>query len=156
MSCSMTKPIKWPLRPAAAGQNQQNHLCAQQRQISLGIRPVWSEYSLSTWRNIGSSATHWAQAKTLIRLGGCPGWSESSLGTQIILLVLSWGSSNSGYDRWWAFNMFPPFDQGQTADQFCPSTYRRLNAIVFYVHFWQKWVLYTVGISIKCSISKAA
>ena len=28
-------------------------------------------------------------AKTLIRLGGCPGWSESSLGAQIILLVLS-------------------------------------------------------------------
>ena len=30
----------------------------------------------------------------LIRLGGCPGWSESSLGAQIILLVLSWGGSN--------------------------------------------------------------
>ena len=26
----------------------------------------------------------------LIRLGGCPGWSESSLGTHAILLVLSW------------------------------------------------------------------
>ena len=25
--------------------------------------------------------------KTLIRLGGCPGWSESLLGTQVILLV---------------------------------------------------------------------
>ena len=31
-------------------------------------------------------------ANTLIRLGGCPGWSESSLGT-VILLVLSWGGS---------------------------------------------------------------
>ena len=31
--------------------------------------------------------------KTLIRLGGCPGWSESSLGAQVILLVLSWGGS---------------------------------------------------------------
>ena len=30
----------------------------------------------------------------LIRLGVCPGWSESSLGAQIILLVLSWGGSN--------------------------------------------------------------
>ena len=28
-------------------------------------------------------------AKTLIRLGGCPGWSESLLGTHAILLVLS-------------------------------------------------------------------
>ena len=33
-------------------------------------------------------------AKTLIRLGGCPGWSEYSLGAHAILLVLSWGSSN--------------------------------------------------------------
>ena len=49
-------------------------------QISLGIRPFWSESSLSAWRNLGSLATHWAQAKTLIRLGGCPGWSKSSLG----------------------------------------------------------------------------
>ena len=29
-------------------------------------------------------------AKTLIRLGGCPGWSESLLGAHAIL-VLSWG-----------------------------------------------------------------
>ena len=28
-------------------------------------------------------------AKTLIRLGGCPGWSESSMGAQVILSVLS-------------------------------------------------------------------
>ena len=45
--------------------------------------------SLSTWRNLWSLATYWAQAKTLIRLGRCPGWSESSLGTQFILWVLS-------------------------------------------------------------------
>ena len=42
-------------------------------QIRLGIRPVWSESSLSAWRKLGPLATHWAQAKTLIRLGGCPG-----------------------------------------------------------------------------------
>ena len=51
-------------------------------QISLGIRPVWSESSLSAWRNFGSLATYWTQAKALISLGGCPGWSESSLGAQ--------------------------------------------------------------------------
>ena len=28
-------------------------------QISLGIRPVWSESSLSAWRMLGSLATHW-------------------------------------------------------------------------------------------------
>ena len=62
-------------------------------QISLGIRPVWSESLLSAWRKLGSLATHWAQAKTLIRLGGCPGISESSLGAHATLLVLSWGGS---------------------------------------------------------------
>ena len=33
--------------------------------------------------------------RRLIRLGGCPGWSESSLGAHAILLVLSWGGSHS-------------------------------------------------------------
>ena len=32
-------------------------------QISLGIRPVWSEYSLSAWRNLGSLASHWAHSE---------------------------------------------------------------------------------------------
>ena len=32
-------------------------------------------------------------AKTLIRLGGCPDWSESSLGAHAILLVLTCGGS---------------------------------------------------------------
>ena len=41
-------------------------------------------------------------AKTLIRLGGCPGWSESSLGTHAILLVLSYGGSNGKQCRRWS------------------------------------------------------
>ena len=32
-------------------------------QISLGIRPVWSDSSLSAWRKLGSLATHWAHSK---------------------------------------------------------------------------------------------
>ena len=32
-------------------------------QISLGIRPVWSESSLSAWRKPGSLATHWAHSE---------------------------------------------------------------------------------------------
>ena len=55
------KPLKdkW----ATAWQNQQNDLCTQQRQISLGIHPFWSESSLSAWRNLGALATHWAHSK---------------------------------------------------------------------------------------------
>ena len=36
-------------------------------QISLGIRPVWSESSLSAWRNPGSLPTHSAQISLRIR-----------------------------------------------------------------------------------------
>ena len=32
-------------------------------QISLSIRPVWSESALSTWRKLWSLATHWAQRR---------------------------------------------------------------------------------------------
>ena len=93
----------WP----ASWQNQQND-CAPSEDsvqpghppslirvfaVSLGIRPVWTESSLSAqWVAKGQSFLH-ADRKTLIRLGGCPGWSESSLGTQATLLVLSWGGS---------------------------------------------------------------
>ena len=45
-------------------------------------------------------------AKTLIRLGGCPGWSESSLGAHAILLVLSWGGSNSEARGWHVWTEF--------------------------------------------------
>ena len=31
--------------------------------ISLGIRPVWSESSLSAWRKFGTLATHWAHSE---------------------------------------------------------------------------------------------
>ena len=41
---------------------------------------LWSDWA--AWRKVGSLATHWVHS-------WCPGWSESSLGTQVILLVLS-------------------------------------------------------------------
>ena len=58
-------------------------------EISLGIHPVWSESSLSTWRKFGSLLSIERTAKTLIGLGGCPSWAESSLGAHPFLLVLS-------------------------------------------------------------------
>ena len=70
MSRLMTKPTKWHVRPAKT-------------QISLGIRPVWSESSLSSWRKAWVlSCPLSTQRRLLVRLGGCPGWSESSLGAQ--------------------------------------------------------------------------
>ena len=55
-------------------------------QISLGIRPVWSESSLYAWRNLWSLATHWAHNEdsdqAYVRLR----WRT------LILLALSCGS----------------------------------------------------------------
>ena len=55
----LTKPTKWHVRPA-------------QSQISLGIRPVWSDSLLSAWRNIGSSTTHWPHCKDSDQTGRMP------------------------------------------------------------------------------------
>ena len=92
---------------ATALQTQQNDLCAQRRLISawasaqsdqsqrcppeanLGPK-LPSERTARTLNRLGG-CPGWSE--TLIRLGGCPGWSESSLGTKVILLVLSWGGS---------------------------------------------------------------
>ena len=38
-------------------------------QISLGIRPVWSESSLSTWRNLWALATYWAHSEVSDQTG---------------------------------------------------------------------------------------
>ena len=56
LSHLITKPTMW--------------LCAQRRRISLGIRPVWSESSLSAWRKLVSLTTHWAHSKDSDPLSG--------------------------------------------------------------------------------------
>ena len=57
-------------------------------QISLDIRPVWSESSLcAQWLAKDPSFLHVDSR--------CPGWSESLLGAHAILLVLSWGGSGT-------------------------------------------------------------
>ena len=76
LSRLMTKPTKWHVRPAKT-------------QISLGIRPVWSESSLSAWRKLVSLATHWAQSQDSDQTGRI--WVFA--GRTVILLVLSWGDS---------------------------------------------------------------
>ena len=81
MSRDMTKPTKW--------------VCAQRR-----LRPAWasaqSDQSLRCphEETLGPSLPIERTAKTLIRLGGCPGWSESSQGAHASLLVLSRCGSN--------------------------------------------------------------
>ena len=65
-------------------------------QISLGIRPVWSESSLSPWRKLGSLATHWAHSEDSYQTGPMPRLIWVFAGRTVILLVLSWCGSNIG------------------------------------------------------------
>ena len=55
----MTKPTNW-------------HVRAAKTQVSLGIRPVWSEFSLSAWRKLWPLATHWAHMKDSDETGRMP------------------------------------------------------------------------------------
>ena len=87
-SCSLTAVATWVqtnerAKWAASWQNQQNdcepskdsdqpgHLPSLIRVVTIRMKKAWVlSYRLS------------AQRRLLIRLGGCPGWSESSLGSQ--------------------------------------------------------------------------
>ena len=84
MSRLMTKPTKWHVRPAKT-------------QISLGIRPVWQESSLSAWRKLGSLAAHWVHSEDSDQTGWKPRLIWVFAGRTVILFVLSWGGSNYTY-----------------------------------------------------------
>ena len=72
----MTKPTKWAVCPA-------------KNQISLSIHQSDQSLRCPHEEALGPKLPIERTAKTLIRLGGCPGWSESSLGAHVILFVLS-------------------------------------------------------------------
>ena len=85
LSHDMTKPTKW-VHPAKT-------------QVSLGIRPVWSESSLSVWRKFGSIATHWAHSQDSDQTGRMPMLIWVFAGRTLILLVLSFCGSNLWNER---------------------------------------------------------
>ena len=71
----MTNPTKLPL-------------CPVKTQISLGIRPFLMRFFAVRLNFAHSEDSGQRTLKTLDRLGGRQGWSETSLGAQVILLVL--------------------------------------------------------------------
>ena len=75
----LSNNYKW----ATSWQNQQNGMCAQWRLKSAWVSAK-SDQSLCCrhGESLGPSLPIERTAMTLIRLGRCPGWSESSLGTQ--------------------------------------------------------------------------
>ena len=73
----LTKPTKWHVRSAKT-------------RISLGIRPVWSESSLSAWRKLGSIVGYPLSAQQrLCQIGWMPRLIWVFAGRTATLLVLS-------------------------------------------------------------------
>ena len=62
MSICFANSVEEPFEPP---HDKTNHMAMRlaKTQISLGIRPVWSESSLSAWRNVGTLATHWTHSE---------------------------------------------------------------------------------------------
>ena len=79
MSHLMTKATKW--------------LCAQRRLRSAWAFAQADQSSLSTWRNIGSSATHWVHCEDFDQTGQMPRLIWVFAGCTVISLLLSWGGS---------------------------------------------------------------
>ena len=100
MSRDMKKPTKSVcaqrrLRSAwASAQSDHSLRCAlngllRTQGFFKRIRPVWSESSLSAWRNLGSLATHWAHSEDSDQTGRMPRLIWVFAGRTLILLVLS-------------------------------------------------------------------
>ena len=83
MSHNMTSAMVYYCIWATVWQNQQNGMCTQQR-LRSALASAQSDQSFRCLHaeSLGPLLPIEHTAKTLIRLGGCPGWSESSLGTQ--------------------------------------------------------------------------
>ena len=84
----MTKQTKWHVRPAKT-------------RISLGIRPVWSEFSLSAWRKLGSLPTHWAHSEDSDQTGRMPRLIWVFAGRTVILLC-------PATRKWRGIMLYPP------------------------------------------------
>ena len=86
LSRLITKPTKWHGRPAKT-------------QISLDIRPDWTESSLSAWRKPGSLATHWVHSEDSGQTGHDPQrrlWSD-------------WADAQADLSLRWAHSHFVGF-----------------------------------------------
>ena len=83
---------------AASWQTNKVSVCPAKTQISLGIRPVWSESSLSAWsawRKLGPLATYWAHSEFSDQTWRMPRLIWIFAGRTATLLVLSRGGSFS-------------------------------------------------------------
>ena len=93
--CFQQNQILFTVNKIEPQHDRTNKMCVRpaKTQISLGIRPDWSESLLSAWKKLGSLATHWAHSEDSDQTGRMPRLIWVFAGRTVILLVLSWGGS---------------------------------------------------------------
>ena len=123
LSHRLTKPTKWHVRTAKT-------------QISLGIRPVWSESSLSAWRSIGPLATQKAHSEDSDQTGRMP---------RLIRVFAVRTSHFVGFVTRWLISFSSPLCRGLAVAFYCGSPWafhlpfeaERLKILDFYICFWR-------------------
>ena len=73
---------------AVTWQNQQSDCSPSEDSDHLGIRPVWSVFFSVRMKKAWVLSYPLSAHQRLTRLGGCSGWSESSLGAQFVGFVM--------------------------------------------------------------------
>ena len=91
--CALSPQICMQNTWATTWQNQQCGCAPSEDSDQPGHPPVWSESSLSAWRNLGSLATHWVHSEDSDQTGRMPRLIWVFAGCTLILLVLSCRSS---------------------------------------------------------------
>ena len=94
-------------------------VCPAKTRISLGIRPVWSESSLSAWRKLGSLVTHWAHSEDSDQTGRMPRliWYFAGRTCHFVDFVMMWLK--------WHFKRIRP-----VWSEFSLSAWRKLGSFV--------------------------
>ena len=124
---------------ATSWQNQLKGMCVQRR-----LGPTWasdqSDQSLCCppEETLGLQLPIERTVKTLIRLSGCPGWSESSLGTHTILLVFH-EAAHFSVLSWVHYFVITFACIGFFTWDTCSATYMYLNALL--LKHWTLWCL---------------
>ena len=71
-SCNCVSDIMYLSHEPPHEKKNNKKTCEPSEEVSLGIHPAWSESSQSTWRKLGSSATHWKHCKDSDQTGRMP------------------------------------------------------------------------------------
>ena len=139
--------LKW----ATARQNLQSGLCAQRRQISLDIRPDWSESLLSARRKLVSLATHWAHIVDSDQTGRMPRliWDFAGRTGHFVDLFMHWFNSRRDFRQ--ATTSPSPFSG-------CPCSFEEIQRFLFspdglFFHFSSTSPTGSYGNCVRLSIS---